>query len=64
MFVCTQATGAFSEWKNVDANSTELEFFQGIQNSVEHVSGENYTQFTALKFKKQVVNGINYKIVY
>ena len=35
--------GGFSKWKNVEANSTELEFFQGLQYSAEHVSGENYT---------------------
>ena len=34
MIGCTEALGGYSEWINVDSNSTELEFLQGLQNSV------------------------------
>ena len=34
MIGCTEALGGYSEWNNVEVNSTELEFLQGLQNSV------------------------------
>ena len=31
--------GSFSEWKHLNANSTDLQFFQGLKSSVQDVSG-------------------------
>ena len=52
--------GGFGAMKDATADIKDIA--NGMKERVEEALGETYTEFEAVKYTKQIVNGTNYKI--